>query len=229
MHCWNTFDARKSHGQTRTHKTHHGPNLGEATTFPLIVHSAPLHEAHIQMTFLFQDSQMGVSKFPKLGLLQLWSPITFCADLRLKWGLKKSRIPCQKLFKNMLHITYTQGNQVDSRLLVVGSQIANLTSDLSFGHNLCFEYPNGSCKLILYIYVSTSFQWYKEIINPMGFDPCNRSLKNRESTETPISKMGAHLRVWVFILTLSHTPMNMRCETMASLFAIYGILHIKGI
>jgi hypothetical protein len=51
MHCWSTFGARTSHGQIRTHKIHHGPNLGEATTFPLIVYFVPLHEAHIQMTF----------------------------------------------------------------------------------------------------------------------------------------------------------------------------------
>jgi len=51
MHNLNTFGARKSHGQTRTHKTHHGLNLGEATTFPLIVYFVPLHEAHIQMAF----------------------------------------------------------------------------------------------------------------------------------------------------------------------------------
>jgi len=35
----------------RTHKTHHGLDLGEATTFPLIVCFVPLHEAHIQMAF----------------------------------------------------------------------------------------------------------------------------------------------------------------------------------
>jgi hypothetical protein len=40
-----------NHGQTRTHKTHHSPDLGEATTFPLIVYFVPLHEAHIEMAF----------------------------------------------------------------------------------------------------------------------------------------------------------------------------------
>jgi hypothetical protein len=40
-----------SHGQIRIHKTHHGSNLGEATTFPFILYSMPLHEAHIQMAF----------------------------------------------------------------------------------------------------------------------------------------------------------------------------------
>jgi len=51
VHNWNTFGARTSHMQTWTHKTHHGPNLGEATTFRLIVYFVPLHEAHIQMAF----------------------------------------------------------------------------------------------------------------------------------------------------------------------------------
>jgi len=33
------FGARTSHGQTQTHKTHYDPDLGETTTFPLIVYS----------------------------------------------------------------------------------------------------------------------------------------------------------------------------------------------
>jgi hypothetical protein len=40
-----------NHGQTRTHKIHHGLDLGEATTFPLIVFSRPNHEANTQMSF----------------------------------------------------------------------------------------------------------------------------------------------------------------------------------
>jgi len=42
------FGARMNHGQTqihKTHKTHHGPDLGEATTFPLIVLSMLSHGA----------------------------------------------------------------------------------------------------------------------------------------------------------------------------------------
>jgi hypothetical protein len=54
VHCWNTFGAKTSHGQPQTHKTHHGPDSGEATTFPHIVFSAPLREAHIQMAFCFE-------------------------------------------------------------------------------------------------------------------------------------------------------------------------------
>ncbi len=58
------------------------------------------------------------SKFPKLGLLQLWGPIILCVDLRLRWDLKKSCSPCRDFFKGMWHTTYTQGNRGDSWLLV---------------------------------------------------------------------------------------------------------------
>jgi hypothetical protein len=99
----------------------------------------------------------------------------------------------------MLHITCTQGNWVDSWLLMVKRQIANLIPDLSFDHNLCFKCLNGSCKPILDIYVSITFQWYKKNFNPMGLDPCIRPLKIRESIEILTPKMGVHLGVWGFI------------------------------
>jgi len=51
VHNQSTFGAKTNHKQIRTHKTHHGPDLTEATTFPLIVYSMLLHKAHIQMTF----------------------------------------------------------------------------------------------------------------------------------------------------------------------------------
>jgi hypothetical protein len=66
MRNYNTFGAQMSHGQTRTHKTHHGPNLGEATTFPLIVHSMHGHRANIQMAFCL-ETQSGSLEIPKVG------------------------------------------------------------------------------------------------------------------------------------------------------------------
>ncbi len=48
---WSTFSARTSHGQLRTHKTHHGPDSREATTFSHIVFFAPLRGTYIQMAF----------------------------------------------------------------------------------------------------------------------------------------------------------------------------------
>jgi len=99
----------------------------------------------------------------------------------------------------MLHATYTQRNRVNSQLLVVGSQTANLTPSPSFGHNLCFRCPNGSCEPISDICVSIAFQWYKELLNVLGFDPFNHFLNIRESTGTLIPKVEALLRVWGFI------------------------------
>ncbi len=92
--------------------------------------------------------RQGVSNFSKLWLARLWGPITLCANLRLRWGLKQSCSLHWELSKGMSHAIFMQANWGKSRLLVVGSQIANLTPDLSFGHNLCFKCPNGSCKPI---------------------------------------------------------------------------------
>jgi hypothetical protein len=97
---------------------------------------------------LSRDSQMGISKFPKLGFSQLWGPITLCVDLQLGWGLKQSCSPCWELSNDKLQGTCTQGSQVDFWLLVIGSQTTNLTLDLSIGHNLCLKFPNESYKPI---------------------------------------------------------------------------------
>ncbi len=107
--------------------------------------------------FLSRDSQVGVSKFPRLGVSQLWRHITSCADLRSQWGLKRSCSPSWKLFNGMSNVGWTRGNWVDSWLLVVGSQIANLTPDVSFGHNLCYTCPNEQCEPILDIHASITF------------------------------------------------------------------------
>jgi hypothetical protein len=123
----------------------------------------------------------GVPKFSQLGLSRLWRHITSSTNLWLRWGLKQSYSPYWELFNDMLHVAYMWGNWIDSRLLVVRSQIANLTFDLFLGHNLCFRCPNGQCEPILYIYASIYFQWCKKILEVMGFDPCNHVLKVWES------------------------------------------------
>jgi hypothetical protein len=135
VHNQSTFGVRTNHGQT------------------LCLSTRPTSK----WFFLSRDTQMGVSKLPKSGLSQFGSPITLCTYLWLTWGLKQSYSPHQELFNGIWHATCTQGNWVDSWLLVVGSKIVNLTPDLSFGHNLCFRCPNGSCEPILNIYVSIAF------------------------------------------------------------------------
>ncbi len=174
--------ARMSHGRLWTHKTDYGSNSREATTFPHIEYSAPHPNG-----FLSRDSQEGVSKLQHLVLWWLWGHITFCADLRSQWGLKKSCSPHRELSNSVSHIAWTQGNWVNSQLLVVGSQIVNLTPGPSFTHNLCCRCPNGSCKTIFDIYASRPFQQHKEHLKVRCFDPCNRVLNFWESRRTPKS------------------------------------------
>ncbi len=150
---------------------------------------------------------MGVSKFPQLGLSQFWGRITSCVNLWLQWVLKQSCSPHQVLSHGMSHVACTQGNQLDSRLLVVGSQIGNLTPDFSFDHNLCFRCPNGWCEPIIDIYASIDFQWYKELFETMSFDPYNRALKIWESISDSNSQHGSSFgSVRVHSLTLFALP-----------------------
>ncbi len=68
--------------------------------------------------------------FSKLGLSWLWRLIISYVDLQLKWGLKQSCNPCQKLFNDMWHIACTQVIQGDYQLLVVRNQISTLIPTL---------------------------------------------------------------------------------------------------
>jgi hypothetical protein len=125
-----------NHEQPQIHKIHHDPNLGKATTFPLIIYFVHGHGTNTQMSFChgtpkweFRNSQSWDSRNSGTHnfMCRPW--------IEISYGLG------QELFNGMLHATYTQGNWDDSRFLVVGSQTANLTPDLFFGHNLCHN-PN---------------------------------------------------------------------------------------
>jgi hypothetical protein len=66
MHSWSIFGVRTSHKQTWTHKPHHGSNLGEATTFPLILFFMLGHRACTQMSFCPETPKLGFPKFPEI-------------------------------------------------------------------------------------------------------------------------------------------------------------------
>ncbi len=91
----------------------------------------------------------GSPEIPKVGTPTTLGPHNFVCRPLIEMRLKQSCSPCQELSNHMSHATCMQGNRVDFRLLVVGNQTANLTLSLSFGHNLCFKCPNGSCEPIL--------------------------------------------------------------------------------
>ncbi len=157
--------------------SHHLPPYSILYVFPRHLHPNG---------FLSRDSQEGVPKLSQFALLGLWEVITPNSDLRLGWGLKQTCISPQELSK--LYSTCTHWDQVDSQLLVVRSQTANLTPDLFFNHNLCFKCLNGSCKAILDIYTSKPLQRYKEHVNAKCFDPCNQALNFLKTWMTPSSQ-----------------------------------------
>jgi ribosome assembly protein YihI (activator of Der GTPase) len=80
---YNTFGARMNHEQTQTHMTHHDPDLGEVTTFPLIVYSVLSHKANTQMSFCPE-----IPKFETLATLEAHTfvyrpPIEVKCELKL--------------------------------------------------------------------------------------------------------------------------------------------------
>jgi len=133
------------------------PGFGGSQHLPpySILCVAPLH-LHPN-GFYSRDSQGGVLKLSRFGLLGLWELITPGSDLGLGWGLKQTCSSLQDISKGVSHSICTHWYWVDSRLFVVGSQTANLTFGPSFDHNLCWRCPNGSCKTIFNIYTSKPF------------------------------------------------------------------------
>jgi hypothetical protein len=71
--------------------------------------------------------------------------------------LKQSCSSRQELSNVVSHSQIEHREEVDSQLLVVGTQIASLTPVLSFGHNLCFRCPNQQYEPILDIYIPKDF------------------------------------------------------------------------
>jgi hypothetical protein len=78
LHNWNIFGARMNHGQTWTHKTHHGSKSHHLPLYNTIC--AWPGDQHPNV-ILSRDSQVGVPKFPKLGLPWLWGLVILCVDI----------------------------------------------------------------------------------------------------------------------------------------------------
>jgi hypothetical protein len=123
--------------------------------------------------FLSRDSQSGVPKLSRFGLLGLWTTITSRPDLRSGQGLNQTCNSPREISNAMSHSVSEHQEEVDSRLLVVGSQTASLIPGLSFAHNLDYRCLNGLCEDILDIYISRPFQRHQEHSNAKRFDPYN--------------------------------------------------------
>jgi len=142
-------------------------------------------EPHLNGTFS-RDSQGGVSKLSRVGLPGLWTLISPGSNLQLEWGLNQSCSSPRELSNGLSH-SCRHREEVDSWLLVFGSQTVSLTPGPSFAHNLGCICPNGSYEAILDIYTSRPFQRYKEHRKARCFSLYCRALKLRESRRTPSS------------------------------------------
>jgi len=169
---------------TLDHETHHGPDSGDATTIPHIVYSATLRRTHIQVALFPGTPKLesrNPTKCPDSGLLGLWEVIAPRPDLGSQRGLNRSCSPRRDLSNDVSQSQFGGRENIDSRLLVVGSQTASLTPGPSFAHNLGDRCPNGHCEAIFDIYASRPFQWHQEHPNARCFGPCCRALNTRES------------------------------------------------
>jgi hypothetical protein len=185
-----------SHAQTRTHKINHNMDLGEATTFPLIVFFVPNHMACTQMSFCIE--------ILKIETLMTLKAHNFMCRTSIKMRSEAKLYPSSRAFQ--WYVVCHLHLRKSRRFLTFSVRDSNWQFDSwpFFGHNLCFEYPNGSYEPILDIYVSKDFEWFKKLFNSMIFDPCNRLVKIQESMGTLIPKVGAHLGMCGFIP--SHSP-----------------------
>jgi hypothetical protein len=79
---------------TLTHMIHHGPNSGEATTFPHIVFSTALRRGYIQMALFLGTPKKESRNYPglesRVGVSGLWELISLNCNIQLERGLNQS-------------------------------------------------------------------------------------------------------------------------------------------
>jgi hypothetical protein len=185
-HSETLLGVRTSHGHFYTQDSpqpgfggsHHLPPYSILCNFPPRLHPNGSFS---------RDSQVGVLKLSRAGVSRLWTVIAPRPELGSGQALNQSCSSRWELFNAMSHYLRRRREEVDSRLLVVGSQIGSLTPGPSFAHNLGFTCPNGPWEAILGIYTSRPFYWYKERTKVRTFDPSNRLLSFWESWRTPFS------------------------------------------
>jgi hypothetical protein len=70
--------------------------------------------------------------------------------------------PQKDFYKRVSHTPIKDHLTLALRRFVVGSQIPNLTPNLSFDHNSCISCLNEQCEGTLGIYTLIPFQWYSK-------------------------------------------------------------------
>jgi hypothetical protein len=85
-----------NHGQTRTHKTNHGLDLGEATTFPFIVYFVPGRGASTQMSFC---PGIPTLEIPKIGMLATLEGHNFMCKASIEMRSEAKLFPSSRSFQ----------------------------------------------------------------------------------------------------------------------------------
>ncbi len=159
-----------------------------ATTILPIVYSATSCGGYIQMAQIPGTPEMESRSCPEIvpgGVPGLWELITPDCEIGSRRGINQTCSPRWDLFNDVSHFQFGLREEVDSRLLVVGSQTASLTPSPSFAHNLGDRCPNAKCESIFDICASRPFQRHQEHPNARCFGSCCRALNIWESRRTP--------------------------------------------
>jgi hypothetical protein len=204
---------------TLDYKTHHGADSGRVTTILPIVFFVPLRRTCTRMALFPGTPKLESRNCPEIvpvGVPRLWELIPPDCKVWLWRGLNQSCSPRQDLFNDILYSQFGGREEVDSQLLMVGSQTANLTPGPSFAHKVSYRCPNGQYEAIFDIYASRPFQWHQEHLNARCFGPCCRTLNIRESRRTT----SPH-----FFQVLGFTPTLGQCRVATQFPSMIFCLH----
>jgi hypothetical protein len=177
--------------------------------------------------FFSRDSQVGVPKLSRAGVPGLWTLIAPRPELGSGRSLNQRCSSCWQLSNAVSHSLRRRREEVDSRLLMVGSQTGSLTPGPSFAHNLGWKCLIGPCEAILGIYTSRPFHWYKKRSNARRFDLSNRLLSFQESHRTPFShfwECELHSHIWPQSGVATH---KLLCHFMHLKLALHKLISGK--
>ncbi len=113
-----------------------------ATTILPIVYSATLGGTHARVSLFPGTPGLESRNCPEIvpgGVPRLWELITPDCGVWSRRGLNQTCSPRRDLSNDVSHSQFGGQEEVDSRLLVVGSQTASLTPGPSFAHNVGYR------------------------------------------------------------------------------------------
>jgi hypothetical protein len=145
-HSGTPLGVGTSHGHFGPRDTPRPGPREYATIILPIVYSVTLGGTHARMSLFPGTPGLESRNCPETvpgGVPGLWELITPNCGVRLRRGPDQTCSPRRDLFNDISHSRFGGREEVDSRLLVVGSQTASLTPGPSFAHNLGYRCPNG--------------------------------------------------------------------------------------